>query len=93
MHVVDINIYRTAHVQVYNTQSYSCAVLAKFVRRLLVSWRVQELLTEVECLSKDFPHTKGAQVIVKSLPHVKGTLVETHKSMLASKSSCVSYDE
>ena len=65
MHVVDINIYKMTHVQVHNTQC-THAVFAKFVRRFLVSWRVHELLTKVDCLSKDFPHTKGAQVIVKS---------------------------
>ena len=72
MHVVDINMYRMAHVQVYNTQSCTRAVLAKFVRRLLVFWRVHELLTKVECSSKDFPHVKGAQVIVKSFTTRQG---------------------
>ena len=54
MHVVDINIDGTAHIQVYNTQSYNCAVLAKFVRKLVIFWRVHELLTKVECSSRDF---------------------------------------
>ena len=31
MFVVDINIFGTAYVQVYNTQSCTCTVLAKLV--------------------------------------------------------------
>ena len=76
MHVVDINIYKMAHVQVCYMLSCTRAVLAKFVRRLLVSLRVYELLTKVDCLSKDFPHTKGAQVIVKSFTTRQGYILE-----------------
>ena len=49
MLAVDINIYGTAHVQVYNRNVCTHAVLAKFVRKLMAFWQVHEFLTKVEC--------------------------------------------
>ena len=61
--------------------------MSKFtIRNHVLAQSLLNLFNKSRMLSsRDFPHAKDTQIIVKVLPHVKGTQVETHKSMLASK--------